>query len=255
MKKTIPEHHIQLKKTMKIAEKQSRKTLQWLMAPLVPLVIIGGLYQPYLGYVAIAMMLVMFVMTLFRGRFYCGWICAMGAFHERILARISLKKPMLPVFKAKWFRWLLFGLMMGLLTFRLITSEGDPAKIGAAFVMMWTLSTGLAIFIGLIWKPRSWCAICPMATVQGVISPCNYLLEVGSSCKECGICRKSCPIETHPGSFKAQGFVKSSECMRCGNCVQNCPKKALQFQKSPREGCSVLGNLGLRPQQLLQKEG
>ncbi|MFZ5765014.1 MAG: 4Fe-4S binding protein [Thermodesulfobacteriota bacterium] len=240
---------------MQIKEKQPRKTMQWFMAGLVPLVIIGGAIQPYLGYVAVSMMLVMFIMTLFRGRFYCGWICAMGAFHERILSLISLKRPMLPVFKAGWFRWLLFILMMGLLTFRLIASEGDPRQIGATFVMMWSLSTGLAVFIGLIWKPRSWCSICPMATFQGVISPCNYLLQVDSSCKQCGICKKSCPIETNAGSFRSQGFVPGSECMRCGNCVVNCPKGALAFQKEPIKGCSILGNLGLRNRQLIERQG
>ncbi|RJX36220.1 MAG: 4Fe-4S binding protein [Desulfurivibrio sp.] len=228
-------------------EKRSRRITQWIMAPLVPLVIVGGYFWPYLGYVALAMMLLMFILTLFRGRFYCGWICAMGAFHERVLALVSRKRNMLPVFKAKWFRWLLFILMMGILAMRLISAEGDPAKIGAAFVMMWTLSTGLAIFIGFFWQPRSWCAICPMATFQGVIAPCNYLLQVAPSCKGCGICRKSCPIETNPGSFKAQGFVTSGDCMRCGNCVVNCPVKALEFQTSGQaKGCSVLGSLGLK---------
>jgi polyferredoxin len=228
-------------------ENRSRKITQWFMAPLVPLVIVGGYFWPYLGYVALAMMLVMLILTLFRGRFYCGWICAMGAFHERVLSLISRKRKMLPVFKAKWFRWLLFAMMMGLLAMRLVAVQGDPAEIGAAFVMMWTLSTGLAILIGLIWQPRSWCAICPMATFQGVVAPCNYLLQVAPSCKECGICRKSCPIETNPGSFKSQGFVNSGDCMRCGNCVVNCPSKALEFQTSgqPR-GCSVLGSLGLK---------
>lgn len=228
-------------------EKRSRKITQWFMAPLVPLVIVGGYFWPHLGYVAVAMMLLMFILTLFRGRFYCGWICAMGAFHERILSLVSRKKKMLPVFKAKWFRWLLFAMMMGLLTMRLIAAEGDPAEIGAAFVMMWTLSTGLAIFIGFIWKPRSWCAICPMATFQGVIAPCNYLLQVAPSCKQCGICQKSCPIETNPGSFKAKGFVNSDDCMRCGNCEVSCPTKSLGFQSSGQtKGCSTPSSLGLK---------
>lgn len=202
------------------------------MTPLVPLVVIGGIKYPYLGYLAVAMLLLMFSISLFRGRLYCGWICAMGAFHERILARFSLRKNMLPVFKAGWFRWLLFSLMMGILIMRLLLAEGDPAKIGTAFVMMWTISTGLAIGVGLIWTPRSWCVICPMATFQGIISPRTYLLAVSDTCKDCGICSKSCPIETAPSAFKTQGFVTSGECMRCGNCVESCPAKALLFQKS-----------------------
>lgn len=214
------------------------------MAPLVPLVIIGGYFWPYLGYIAIGLMLVMMITTVFKGRLYCGWICAMGAFHERWLARISLKKKMLPVFKARWFRWLLFGLMMSLLAFRLITSGGDPEQIGATFVMMWTVSTGLAVMIGLIWKPRSWCSICPMATFQGAVSPCNNLLQVAPSCKQCGLCKKSCPIETYAGSYKLQGYVDSSECMRCYNCVESCPARALTIGTASRGKCSALPMFG-----------
>ncbi|SHO48005.1 4Fe-4S binding domain-containing protein [Desulfopila aestuarii DSM 18488] len=212
------------------------------MTPLVPLVIFGGIAFPYFGYVAIAMMVVMVAVSLFRGRFYCGWICAMGAFHERILSRFSMKKPILPFFKAGWLRWLLFMIMMGILGIRLVQAGDDPARIGAAFVLMWTISTVLAIAIGLIWMPRSWCTICPMATFQGIIFPTKYLLEVSPDCKGCGICQKSCPIETDPAMFKVKGVVTSGKCMRCGNCVENCPKGALRFSKTPREDdqCSAI---------------
>ncbi|HSR36517.1 MAG TPA: 4Fe-4S binding protein, partial [Desulfurivibrionaceae bacterium] len=118
-------------------EANGRRVLQWLMAPLVPLVIIGGYYWPYLGYVAITLLTIMFIQVWFRGRYYCGWICAMGGFYERVLAKVSLKKPMLPLFKTAWFKWLVFTLTMGLLLSRLIMSEGDLEKIGGVFVMMW----------------------------------------------------------------------------------------------------------------------
>lgn len=218
--------------------------MHWLLVPLVPLVIVGGQYWPYLGYIPIIMLVFMMITSLFRGRFYCGWFCAMGAFHERVLTKFSRKKKILPVFKAPWFRWLIFVLMMGLLAIRIILAEGDPEKIGAIFVMMWTLSMGIAVAIGLIWKPKSWCSFCPMATFQGTASPCTYVLQVASSCKGCGICQKVCPIETNAGSFKKQGFVKSSECMRCANCVLNCPTKALEFKSATKTQCSVLINLG-----------
>lgn len=221
-------------------ESQKRKTIQWLLAPLVPIVIIGGWFWPYLGFIAIAMMALMLVVAVFRGRYYCGWFCAMGAFHERILALVSRKRKMLPLFKAAWFRWLLFVMMMGLLVLRLILSEGRPAEVGAVFVMMWTISTGFAIALGLFWKPRSWCAVCPMATFQGLFPSGSYTLQVAPSCKQCGLCAKACPIETNPGSFKEAGVVDAAQCMRCGNCVENCPQKALRFAGAVKsEKCKV----------------
>ncbi|MFA6899721.1 MAG: 4Fe-4S binding protein [Desulfurivibrionaceae bacterium] len=214
-------------------EKKNRKYWQIALAPLVPLVVIGGYFLPYLGYVAISMLLLMLTLALFRGRYYCGWFCAMGSFHERVLSLVSRQKKMLPVFKAQWFRWIVFVLMMGLLTLRLVLSGGDPEKIGATFVMMWSIATGLAIGMGLVWKPRSWCSICPMGLFQGLLGPRVYRLKVGEGCRECGLCEKVCPIETNPGSMRSIGIVKSADCMRCGNCVVNCPAKALSFVEQP----------------------
>lgn len=222
------------RKVVKMKEKKHRKYWQFALAPLLPLVVIGGYFWPYLGYIAIAMLVFMFVLSLFRGRYYCGWFCAMGAFFERVLAVFSRKGNMLPLFKEAWFKWFIFVVMMGLLTSRLILAHGDPMKIGAAFVMMWTISSGMAIGLGLIWKPRSWCSICPMALFQGLIAPRTYQLQISENCRECGLCAKVCPIETNPGMFKDVGQVRSSDCMRCGNCVVNCPGKALSFPGQPR---------------------
>lgn len=218
-----------VRKVVGMKEQKNRKYWQIVLVPLLPLVVIGGYFWPLLGYIAVAMLVFMLTLSLFRGRYYCGWFCPMGAFFERFLSVVSRKLKMLPLFKAGWFKWLVFVLMMGLLTSRLILTNGDPRKIGAAFVMMWTISTIMAIGLGLVWKPRSWCSICPMALFQGLIAPRTYQLQVSESCRECGLCAKACPIETNPGKFKSVGVVKSSDCMRCGNCVVNCPGKALSF--------------------------
>lgn len=211
-----------------IKEKPYRKTSQWLMVPLLPMVVLGGIYNPFFGYIALAMMGLMMGLMIFRGRFYCGWLCAMGSFHERVLAKVSLHKPMPPLFKQRWFRWLIFTLMMGLMTSRLIMSGGDPALVGGVFVMMWSVATVIAIALGLIFKPRSWCNFCPMATMQALSSKNTHLVQIAADgCRQCGICHQTCPVGTYPGGYRDEGRVPSEECMRCENCIVNCPRGAL----------------------------
>jgi ferredoxin-type protein NapH len=211
-------------------EAPGRRVWQWLVAPLVPLVIVAGWFWPYLGFIALGFILLLFALVWFRGRFYCGWICPMGGFYERVLAKVSLKRHMLPLFKEAWFKWLVFVLMFGLLTGRLIMSGGDLEAIGAIFVMMWTLSTGFAVALGWVWMPRSWCSFCPMGTMQGVLAPRIRQVHVSEACRQCGLCQKACPVEINPGSFRAQGVVPGKDCMRCLNCVEACPQKALSLQ-------------------------
>jgi ferredoxin-type protein NapH len=214
----------------KSKEAPGRRVLQWMMAPMTLLVIVAGYFWPYLGYVAIGFMLLLFALVRFRGRFYCGWICPMGAFQDRILSKVSLKRPMLPLFKTSWFKWLVFVLMLGLLGVRLVLSGGNPETIGATFVMMWTLSTGFAVALGLVWMPRSWCSFCPMGTMQGVLAPKVHRVHVSDACRQCGLCQKACPVEINPGSFKEQGVVPGKDCMRCLNCAAICPHKALSLR-------------------------
>lgn len=222
------------KKTVsKIEETCCRNISQYLMITLLPLIIIGGYYCPKIGFTVLGLITLFMIIASKRGRFYCGWLCPMGAFHERILSRLSLKKPIPSLFKTRWFRWALFSLMMGFMTFRLIMHWGDAPAIGSVFRLMWIVSMTFAISLGLYFKPRVWCTICPMGSLQGISSTNTYLLTVEDSCVGCKKCFKVCPISTYPGAFREEdniGQVPSVECLRCSNCVVNCPKKSLSFQ-------------------------
>jgi polyferredoxin len=202
------------------------------MAALLPVVVVGGYFCPRLGFIVLGLITLFMIITSVRGRFYCGWLCPMGAFHERFLSLVSLKKPILPVFKSNWFRWLLFTSMMTLMLSRLYFAWGDPKEVGSVFRMMWIISTGIAIGLGIYFKPRTWCTVCPMGSLQGVTSKNTYLLTVDDHCAQCKKCQQVCPVSTYPGAFKQEegfGQVPSIECLRCSNCVTNCPKKALHF--------------------------
>ncbi len=219
-------------KKTKFEEICCRKNSQLLMALLLPVVIIGGYFCPRLGFIVVGLITIFMILASKRGRFYCGWLCPMGSFHERFLSKVSFNKPILPVFKSSWFRWLLFTLMMSLMVFRLYMTWGDPEAVAGVFRMMWILSMSIAIGLGFYFKPRIWCTVCPMGSFQGVSSIGVYMLTVEDTCVQCKKCQKVCPISTYPGGYRQDegpGYVPSIECLRCSNCVINCPKKALHF--------------------------
>lgn len=224
----------QKKRRKKIKEICCRMESQIIMARLLPFVVIGGYFCPRIGFTVLALIALFMVLSSFRGRFYCGWLCPMGAFHERFLAKVSLHRPIPKIFKTSWLRWLVFTVMMTFMMIRLVTAWGDPGTVGGVFRMMWIVSTSLAILLGLYYKSRIWCIICPMGSIQGVASKNTYLLMVEDSCVQCKKCQKVCPIDTYPGEYRKEsgpGLVPSIECLRCSNCVSNCPKKVLSFQQ------------------------
>ncbi len=221
------------KKKGKVEEVCCRKISQLGMSLLLPVVVVGGYFVPLLGFIVLALITLFMVLSSQRGRFYCGWLCPMGAFHERVLSLVSLQRPIPPLFKSGWFRWLLFALMMGLMTLRLVNAGGGSIETASVFRFMWILSTSIAIGLGFYFKPRIWCTICPMGSMQGISSRNTYLLTVEEECVQCKKCLKVCPISTYPGGFKKDdgpAQIPSIECLRCSNCVANCPKKVLSFQ-------------------------
>lgn len=222
------------RKTKKTAirEKCCRKGSQLAMSLLLPVVVVGGYFCPRIGFTVLGLITLFLVLAGHRGRFYCGWLCPMGAFHERFLARISMHRPIPGLFKTSWFRWLVFVVMMSFMLNRLYAAWGDPKAVGGVFRMMWIVSTSIAIGLGIYFKARVWCTICPMGSLQGVASKNIYLLTVDDSCVKCKKCSKVCPISTYPGGYRQESGlaqIPSVECLRCFNCVTNCPKKSLSF--------------------------
>lgn len=136
------------------------------MVWLLPLIVIGGLFYPLLGYLVVAMMAALLMISLFKGRYWCWNLCPRGAFLDIVMSKVSMNKTIPKAFAKDWFRWLVFLLFMGFLIFRIIRTGGNLIAIGGVFVGMCILTTVIAIVLGFITKHRGWCAICPMGTLQ-----------------------------------------------------------------------------------------
>lgn len=142
------------------------KKSQLIMVWLLPLIVIGGLFAPLLGYLVIGMMAFLITLSFFKGRYWCWHLCPRGAFLDLGLSKISRNKPLARPLTRQWFRWLVFALFIAFLASRIIQAGGNLLAIGAIFVGMCVLSTVIAIALGVLTKRRAWCMICPMGTLQ-----------------------------------------------------------------------------------------
>ena len=146
--------------------KKSQKIMVWFL----PLIVIGGLIYPLLGYLVVAAMATLLTTSFLKGRYWCAHLCPRGAFLDLVLSKVSLQKPFPKFFMNNLFRWSLFVVFMGVVVVRLVNAGANIYAIGAVFVGACFLTTMIAIILGSIAKHRAWCAICPMGLLQEKIS-------------------------------------------------------------------------------------
>ena len=150
------------------------KKTQAIMIWLLPLIVIGGLFYPLLGYLVVTMMVMFLILSLFKGRYWCWNLCPRGAFLDILVSKISLNKPLPKTFVKQWFRWLVLVLFMSFLIFRIVRTGGNLIAIGSVFVIMCILTTIISIVLGVATKHRGWCMICPMGTLQEKIGSISH---------------------------------------------------------------------------------
>ena len=136
---------------------------------LLPLIVIGGLFYPLLGYLVVAMMAVLLTLSFFKKRYWCWHLCPRGAFLDIVMAKASRERPNPRVFSRQWFRWLVFIVFILFLILRILRTGGNIIAVGAVFVGMCLITTVISIILAVTTRHRSWCSICPMGTLQDKI--------------------------------------------------------------------------------------
>jgi len=150
------------------------KKTQLIMLWFLPIIVIGGIFYPVLGYLMVAMMVFFLVLSFFKPRYWCWNLCPRGSFLDIVMSKLSRNKPFPKFFVHKWFRLGIFILLMGVLSLRLISSGGNLIVIGSIFVGICLLTTVIAIMLAVFTRHRSWCAICPMGFLQEKIGKINH---------------------------------------------------------------------------------
>jgi len=208
-----------------------RRIIQWLLWPVVVIVVALGWKYPLLGFSVPVVMLMGIAGGIIKGRYVCGHLCPRGAFFDRIVSRVSRKKPIPALFRNRPLRWTLFLLLMAFMLYRISLHPEDLRHWGRVFWLMCTVTSAIGIVLGVAIHPRAWCSFCPMGTMQSALDRGNQQLRIESSrCISCRACEKACPMNLSIVRFKEQGRLTDRDCLKCPECSAVCPKNALAMQ-------------------------
>ncbi|MCG8485182.1 MAG: FAD-binding oxidoreductase [Clostridia bacterium] len=209
-------------------------------------VAIIGLWQPLIGLLVIPVMIGLTLYSFFKGRYWCGNICAHGSLYDSVLIKFSRNTKIPKFFRSKTLTILFFTFFMLMLTRRFIKVIGLYGsamffeRLGFIFVMSYIMVTIVGGTLGLLFAPRTWCNFCPMGTVQklsyslgkklGVTKTTDEKVTVShkSMCHQCGKCARVCPMQLAPfKEFSDHNQFDHEACIRCLTCVENCPAEIL----------------------------
>lgn len=204
---------------------------------------------------------VILIMTFFFGRFFCGWICPLGALidffewttrgyprrerNRKRLDRLSLMKygVLVLIVAASGFSFqfvFLFDPMVIMTRFMgtmLLPVKNELLKM-SPFVVEHTvlilLFTSGILLLSLVVR-RFWCrTVCPLGALLGLIAGASPSGFVQKECNGCPSCRRKCRTGAI-GESKA-GVTRSQECIRCFDCLDACPKQTRAFRIGARKG-------------------
>jgi polyferredoxin len=148
----------------------NKKIAQRIMVWFLPLIVVGGLFVPLLGYFVFFMMVFFLILSYFRGRFWCSHLCPRGSFLDLVLSKLSMRRRIPKIFLSQKFKRLFFVLFMAFFIFQLAIAEKNLYSIGFVFVRMCLITTVIAVALGIPLRERTWCAICPMGTLQAKVA-------------------------------------------------------------------------------------
>jgi polyferredoxin len=241
--------------------------INWLLEldPLTALATALGAGTLYAG---LAWALVTIFLTLFVGRFFCGFVCPLGTISQftgwlarrglPLAARVEANRHRrLQSLKYYLLAFLLALTLMGSvqtgvfdplpLIYRSINLAvlplTDPGVLSDAprlYASVWLIGVVFLLVVGLnLVLPRFFCRfVCPLGGLFGLLSRFTpwRIGKTSDQCGDCCICEEYCE-----GGCRPAGTIVTGECVLCFNCLDRCPASRVTFAGK----ASAAGEVGL----------
>jgi polyferredoxin len=243
--------------------------INWLL-DLDPLTALAMVLATGALFATLAWALVAIGLTLFLGRFFCGFACPLGTINQftgwvarrgqemagRVEANRHRRMQSLKYYVLAFVLALAFmgsvqtGIIDPLpLVHRSINLALAPLadnRLGLLsdepryYASAWLLGAVFLTIVGLnLVLPRFFCRfICPLGALFGLLSPFSpwRIGKTEDKCGDCRICETYCE-----GACRPSGVIIGGECVMCMNCLDRCPAGRVTFAGK----ASAAGEAGL----------
>jgi polyferredoxin len=146
--------------------KKNIKKYSWIL--LIIYFVLAWIY-PLFGSIALICMLAPVLTSFWKKRDWCGNYCPRGSFNDNILSKISAKHNYPNFFKLIWFKIFILTIILIIFTFQILNAT-TLLQLGTVFFRMVLVTTLIAIVLGIYYKHRASCMICPMGTLASFCS-------------------------------------------------------------------------------------
>lgn len=212
-------------------------SLYWI---LIAYLVIGAFF-PIIGIVALICMTAPVVVSIRKGRWWCGNACPRGNLFDRLISQYSPHKPIPTFLRSRGWRIFMLVFIFSVFGIQTYYAWGDWSAIGRVFWNIILVTTIAGVALAFIYAPRTWCSFCPMGTLSSWAAPRKGNLpdgfkrvHVGSTCQmKCKSCARVCPMQLTPYDSRGQeeGYL-NTDCIKCGRCIIACPSKIMEMKES-----------------------
>ena len=178
--------------------------------------------------------------TLLMGRWFCGWLCAFGAYNDLIYflsrkvfkSKFRINEKVDNILKYVKYVILIFIVIVSWTMGSSILESVSPwdafGQITDISTIFSSLLIGLILLvlitIGAAFIERFFCRyLCPLGAVFSIISKIG-IIKINKPKAECGKCR-ACTTKCSMGLdlYKVNG-ARGGECINCLKCTEVCPR-------------------------------
>ncbi|MBN1469894.1 MAG: 4Fe-4S binding protein [Fusobacteriaceae bacterium] len=149
-------------------KENSKMSWSWVLMVLFFILSFINVYFALLG--LICMLAPLYHTVRGRGKINCSHYCPRGSLFGKFFPYISFNNSLPNWMRSNLFKNLLLIFMFGMMTSGFILSNGSLYKISFTVLRLIIISTGIGIILGIFFKPRAWCQVCPMGHVTSALN-------------------------------------------------------------------------------------